>query len=239
MVAVQSISQSISQAKAEKLNAINPEIVKVSNGDPRTVITLKSLRNILKGEHIIVCGLAPSMLELENPQDYWTIGVNDIGRLFTPDFLIVINTSSTIRGERWEQVQKANPWCFVSHYNFPDVQHKYYVQFKLGTFGKARLFDEHIMDHSNNSPYVGVILAALLGASKIGLIGVDFTQDHFYRKSGVHKLNSRIGIINNHYRKAAEACEREGIEFVNLSKTSNIDTVKRGSIEDFRKACQG
>ena len=211
------------------------KVVKSTTTDNRTVIILPELQNMLKGEDVIVCGLAPSLLQLKEPNKYWTIGVNDIGRIFTPDFLVVLNSKSTFRGDRWGYIQSANPKYFVSCYNFQDIKHTWYVHFRLGKFGKIDFSDPMILNHSQNSPYVGINLAVLLGAKKIGLIGVDFTENHCFVKSGVHSLNKRLPLINEQYGKLAKACmERKEIEVVNLSDNSNITSLNRGKIEDIR-----
>jgi len=40
---------------------------------------------------MLVCGCGDSLNQLDNPKQFLTIGVNDVGRRFQPDYLIVVN----------------------------------------------------------------------------------------------------------------------------------------------------
>jgi len=53
--------------------------------------SLASFRNRHKGETMLVCGCGDSLNQLDNPKQFLTIGVNDVGRRFQPDYLIVVN----------------------------------------------------------------------------------------------------------------------------------------------------
>ena len=39
--------------------------------------------------------------------------------------------------------------------------------------------EDNRLPHFRNSPYMGVALAGFMGAARIGIIGVDFTENHF------------------------------------------------------------
>jgi hypothetical protein len=55
-----------------------------------------------------------------------------------------------------------------------------------------------VLDFSNNSPYIAAILAYQMGCRRIGLIGVDFTDNHCHMQDGAHELvrNGRIGKLH-------------------------------------------
>ena len=69
-----------------------------------------------------------------------------------------------------------------------------------------------------------------MGTKTIGLIGVDFTNDHFNRNSGVHQLSRRVDEINKQYKKFAEQCKTNNIKLINLSKESKITSLEKGDI---------
>ena len=58
-------------------------------------------------QSIIVCGCGSSLNDLKNPQDFITIGVNDVGRRFTPTYLVVLNHLSKFSEERWKYVSES------------------------------------------------------------------------------------------------------------------------------------
>ena len=62
--------------------------------------TLASFQNIHKGETIIVCGCGESLNDLAHPERFITIGVNDVGRLFDPTYLVVLNPRNQFKEDR-------------------------------------------------------------------------------------------------------------------------------------------
>jgi uncharacterized Rossmann fold enzyme len=94
-----------------------------------------------------------------------------------------------------------------------------------------------VIDHFVNSPYVATILAYKLGATNIGLIGVDFTDGHFYNTSdGPHpviKVNY-LKRVNNSYQILRSELEKRGVKLYNLSKTSRLD-IPKITLSDFDK----
>ncbi len=95
---------------------------------------LEDLRGAHRGEDIVVCGCGRSLATLPAPARYITIGVNDVGRRFTPDYLVVLNPPSSFAGDRWAHIRRTNPRYFLSQYRL-EVTAQTYVQFRLGRFG--------------------------------------------------------------------------------------------------------
>jgi len=60
--------------------------------------------------------------------------------------------------------------------------------------------------------YVALCFAIHLGAAPIGLIGVDFTDDHFFGATGVHPLAGSLNQINAEYSRLRDACCARGVE---------------------------
>ena len=166
-------------------------------------LRLAHLRNKLQGCHVIVCGLGTSLNQLSHPERYWTIGVNDIGGKFTPDFVLCIDPLTRFKvGNRKHDILKSGTKYFVSQLDpkvYPKLQAENYVKFRLGKrTGVGFNFnnDPERLDYHNTSPYVALNLAAYMGAKVIGLLGVDLTPNHFNRQSGNHALAKRLKEIN-------------------------------------------
>ena len=66
--------------------------------------TLADWRGRHRGETIVVCGCGRSLSELPEPQRWITIGVNDVGRLFDPTYLVVLNPKHQFSGDRFRYV---------------------------------------------------------------------------------------------------------------------------------------
>lgn len=191
-------------------------------------------RNYHQNQNIIVCGCGSSLNELTDPQDFITIGVNDVGRQFTPDYLVVLNSRNQFKSDRFRYVEKSQASALFTHLNL-GITHPNIVHFKLGKRGGTEFTDFGSLPYTRNSPYVAACLAAFMGAKKIGLIGVDFTDDHFFAATGKHALTSQLAKINQEYSLLAQALGQQGIELVNLSASSKIMALPKQSISDFSK----
>ena len=75
-----------------------------------------------------------------------------------------------------------------------------------------------------------------MGARRIGLIGVDFTEHHFFAPTGRYSLAREINQINNEYAALAETCRRMGVEVFNLSAESRVTAFPRMSPEEFARS---
>lgn len=193
---------------------------------------LVEFRNIHKGSHILVCGLGSSLNQLENPEDYITIGVNDIGRKFDPDYLLVLDAISNFKEDRKEHIISSRAKYVFSHVNI-ELKNSKLIIFKLGKRGGTSFKDDNSLDYTCNTPYVSINLAIYMGANKIGVIGVDFTDNHFYKKTGAHLLSRRLDTINKEFEILNIAARKHGVEIVNLSTESRITCFKKVSIKEF------
>ena len=199
---------------------------------PLSPVTAAAFRNRHRGETIVVCGCGESLTTLADPRATVTIGTNDVGRLFTPDYLVVVNPPSQFRAERWPHVEQSRAGFVFSQLDLP-LRHAPLVRFRLGRFGGAGFEEPDILHYTQNSPYVGVALAMFMGASRIGLIGVDFTDHHFFATSGPHPLARRLAQIDGEYARLREACTARRIELVNLSESSRLTALPRASLQGF------
>ena len=184
------------------------------------------------GATIIVCGCGPSLHELTDPQRHITIGVNDIGRLFDPTYLVVVNPRSQFKGDRFRYVEHSKAQALFTQLDLGHVRPPV-VAFKLGDYAGTGPAVGDTLHYTQNSPYVAVCLAACMGAQRIGLIGVDFTDDHFFAKTGRHPLAGRLKEIDAEYGRLAAALAQRGIELVNLSSTSRLSSLPKVSPSRF------
>lgn len=192
----------------------------------------KELKNKHQGSKIIVCGCGESVLQLKDPSRITTIGVNDISRLFVPNYLVVVNDKASFNtNDRWHWIETTQCPVVFTHIAKLPVPEEKKVLFQLGRYGGSDL-DKQTIDYTSNSPYMGVILAYYLGATKIGLIGVDFTPNHFFAKTGDHALNRRANEISKEYIRLHHALANKNVELYNLSSESKIDIPKMG-VEEF------
>lgn len=192
---------------------------------------LADFKSVASGSSIVVCGCGPSLLELPRPRELLTIGVNDVGRLFDPTYLVVLNPRQQFKGDRYAFVERSNAQVLFTQLELGAVRPPV-VRFRLGQYGGVDAEADGALHYSQNSPYVAVRLAALMGARRIGLIGVDFTDDHFFAITGRHSLAGRLKEIDAQYGRLAGALRRDGVELVNLSSISRLTALPRGRIDD-------
>jgi hypothetical protein len=194
----------------------------------------KDFENFHRDDTIIVCGLGESVSLLDNPDSRITIGVNDIGRLFHPTYLLNVNNVSQYKGDRFSYVESTQAKFLFTH----DPPQQFGVKIPIVKFeiqrerGGVEIVNGKV-PHYLNTPYMGVVLAAYMGASRIGLIGVDFTDNHFWIKDGPHRLTSELQAINVQYGKLCSHLWGKGIGFYNLSPDSRITSIPKMRLEDF------
>lgn len=182
------------------------------------------------GECILVCGCGESLNELAEPERFITIGVNDVGRRFQPDYLVVVNPPGQFTGDRYRYVENSGARYLFTQLD-PGPVRPEVVRFRLGRRGGTDFGDPEVLHYTQNSPYVALCLAVHLGATRIGLIGVDFTDHHFFARTGRHPLAARLERIDREYAALAEACRARGIRIVNLSRHSRLTAFPKGGFE--------
>lgn len=194
--------------------------------------TLSSFRNLHAGETIIVCGCGESLNDLAHPEHFITIGVNDVGRRFQPTYLVVVNPRQQFSGDRFRYVETSEAEYLFTQLDL-GVPHPHVVKFCLGTRGGMDFSDPDILHYTQNSPYVALCLAVHMGAKRIGLIGVDFTDNHFFARTGRHHLTPQLPTIDAQYCHLGDALRTRGIEVFNLSRASRLTAFPKISVEEF------
>ena len=194
--------------------------------------SLSPFQNIHKDKTIIVCGCGESLNDLQGPERFITIGVNDVGRQFDPTYLVVVNPRHQFKNDRFHYVETSRAQAVFTQLDL-GINHPHIVKFKLGERNGTDISDPNSLPYTQNSPYVALCLAAHMGAKSIGLIGVDFTDHHFFGKTGRHPLNGQFEKIDAEYRVLDEAFSKIGIEVLNLSSQSRLTAFKKNDLDKF------
>ena len=196
--------------------------------------TLEGFRDFHRGETIVVCGCGKSLAGFADHEQFITIGVNDVGRLFQPTYLVVLNPRSQFSGDRFDYVARSGAKALFTQLNL-GTNHLHIVRFDLGQQNGVAFDTPSALPYARNSPYVAMCLAALMGAKRIGLIGVDFTDDHFFGRTGRHLLANQFAAIDEQYQRLEEALRKRGVSVVNLSGESRLTAFRKGLIDELRE----
>lgn len=186
-----------------------------------------------RGASMLVCGCGSSLALLEQPERWLTIGVNDVGRRFTPDYLVILNERRQFDRDRYAEIERTQAKAVFTQLAQLELPQTRVVRFRLGRRGGTERSEGDELHYSNNSPYVAVNLARHFGAERIGLIGVDFCDDHFFAATGRHPLAGQLPQIKRDYAALAAACRADGVELVNLSPTSRLTVLPRMSLAEW------
>ena len=197
--------------------------------------TLGDFQNIHEGSTIVVCGCGESLNELTTPERFITIGVNDVGRRFHPNYLVVVNPRSQFSGDRFHYVESSRASYLFTQLDL-GLSRENVIRFSLGTPNGTDLSDPNVLHYTQNSPYVALCLAVHMGARRIGVIGVDFTDNHFFAPTGRHVLTSQLSAIDEQYQCLYEAIRARGVEVFNLSSTSRLTAFPKMSVAQFSNA---
>ena len=106
-----------------------------------------------RGASIVVCGCGESLTLLEQPERWLTIGVNDVGRHFTPDYLVVVNERRQFSRERYLHVEQTQARAVFTQLARLELPRSHVVRFRLGRRGGVERADADTLHYSNNSPY--------------------------------------------------------------------------------------
>jgi glycosyltransferase involved in cell wall biosynthesis len=138
---------------------------------------------------------------------------------------VVVNPRPQFKNDRFRYVEESHAQALFTQLDLGRVRPPV-VRFKLGTYGGTEVGTD-VLPHTQNSPYVAACLAAYMGARQIGLIGVDFTDNHFFGATGRHPLAGRLSEIDAQYGRLARALAARGITLVNLSAISRLRSLPR------------
>jgi len=200
-------------------------------------MVISELFQIFKGESCVILGNGSSATEYISNEYVKSIGVNDIGRIINPDFLLLADDKDKFlrdsNQERVDMIENTGADYYIcrdTSWNFPVED---YYTFRLGEMVPKifNLVNNDKLDFGYDSPYMAILFAVKLGFKNIGILGVDYTPNHFYEKDGNHslvKLNlfPKIDAAYNNLNKLH-------LNIVNLSEQSKITAFPKMKINDF------
>ena len=198
---------------------------------------LADYRDAHAGETILVCGCGVSLNHLPADVALTTIGVNDVGRRFDPTYLVVLNPRGQFQGDRFRHVEASRAMALFSQLDLGLPRGRggrETVRFRLGRRGGTDLSPLDTLPFTRNSPYVALCLALYMGAARVGVLGVDFTDHHFFADTGRHPLARGLSRIDDEYRALAAA--HGDREIVNLSAESRLTALPKADLDRFLAA---
>ncbi len=213
-------------AKAEALR---------SKGTVQLPKELREFKDYHRGASMVVCGCGTSLRTFGSAGRFLTIGVNDVGRQFHPDYLVVVNPRAQFQGDRFRYVEESRAGAIFTQLDL-NLPHHRVIRFALGRRGGVDFSNLDLLNYTNNSPYIALCLAVHMGASRVGIIGVDFTDDHFFAPTGRHPLEPQLLRINAEYKRLYDECVRRGVEVFNLSSDSRLTAFPKLSLSQFERA---
>ena len=110
------------------------------------------------GETIVVCGCGELLNTVPIKPAYITIGINDVGRHFDPDYLVVVNTPARFPPDRRRAVTETRARTVFTQYADRRLQHASRVPIALGSYGGVDFSNPNALHYTRNSPYVALCL---------------------------------------------------------------------------------
>lgn len=199
------------------------------------VPALEAWRGRHAGATMVVAGCGVSLARLKAKPPCPVIGVNDVGRAFQPDYLVVLNTRAQFGADRFRHVAESRARAVFSPFDL-GLPHPVPVRFALGARGGVDLSAPGRLPHTRNSPYVALCLALLMGARRVGLIGVDFADHHFFAADGAHPLARELASIDAEYQRLGAAAAAQGTAILNLGAESRLTAFPKADLDGFLAA---
>ncbi len=184
---------------------------------------------------MLVCGLGESLASLPFPPGCLSIGVNDIGRAFTPTYLLCMDPLNVFGQGRRRFIENSHARFVFSD---PDtgIVGSNVISCALDYSDRARAADDDFIYHRGpplTSTYLALQLAGYMGAAVIGLIGIDLCGGYFFDPGQMHNLNSAVEALNRMFLELGQELGAGGTRVVNLSDRSLLTVFPHMSIDEF------
>ena len=200
---------------------------------------LLDFRDVHRGAKLVVCGCGVSLASFSRPDRFLTIGVNDVGRAFQPDYLVVLDGEQHLGTDRFAYVASSGARTIFTPRAALLVDRSNVVRFRFDHPATAPtpatlardplpLSAEQMM-----SPISALCLALYMGATTIGLIGVDLTDHHFFARTGPHSWAPHARSVEAKLAELGEAFRARGARVFNLSGPSELRGFPKMSMTDF------
>jgi hypothetical protein len=179
---------------------------------------------------IIVVGLGKSAVARADAlREYVTVGVNDVSRFLIPTYHILLDNWRRFPQERLVYIELCPAKiAFICHESWiPRLTGAGSVRkIRLKRFDKTVSVDIPEVLHFRTSPFAAIHLAYLLGAKRIGVIGMDLLKDHHMNRHGAD-INKNLSLL----RKKLEAV---GAELYNCSPIAALPSLPFKPLEELR-----
>jgi len=135
---------------------------------------------------VIACG--ESALNYTNKGNV-TVGVNDCYKIYPVDYLVCVDLPSAFSKKRLKIILKSKPKKFFCPFDDWRNMITMYEHIKLVNASGCvkELNKKEKICYSNNSPFVAVVMAYHLGATKIKLYGADFNTHRAFKNENNFK----------------------------------------------------
>lgn len=194
---------------------------------------LASFRNLRQFQSIVVCGSGGLLAAVDRPDRFITIGVNDGGHLFHPDYLVVIYGREPLH-DRFCYVETSQArWIFTQRIKF-GATHPHIANVRLvsGDGTDSRVAETLPFSRERLViPHAAVCLALHSGAQNIGLVGVDLTDHHCRANTGAHEWAPPLATKDRGFARLGVAVLERGWRIFNLSETSCLSGFPKMSLD--------
>jgi hypothetical protein len=188
---------------------------------------LEEFRNIHAGETVVVCGLGPSLPLLDDPDRFITIGLNDIDAHFTPTYCLALDPQD----HRLPVIASSGARAVFLGYEFlldrlpsTTFYHPRVVTLEQGALGVD------LYGGVESTSTAAIMLAVYMGATTVGLIGVDFySLSRRYRRWW---FESSAPQRNFHFATLAETLREREIQVINFSPESRLTCFPKMSLTE-------
>lgn len=193
---------------------------------------LADFKDIHKGKKIVVCASGESMINISIndyrklllDEEIILIGASWVGKYIKTKYLLCVDAQKYFIDDSFKYIKNNHSDYVFTCVNDLDVEENKKVKFILGNINGTNI-DSINIDHTNNSVYMCCLLAYYMGASKIGMIGNDFTNGHV--------LSNWLPYLDVTYKNLLDKFNKENIGFYNLSEVSLIKTIPFQYLEKF------
>ncbi len=205
--------------------------------------TLKDYSGIHSGS-CLVMGTGPSLntlLETGIQDNLTTIGVNNIGGSFHPDYVVVADPIGSFQKRKLEMMKDykmpfftPSPEGWDNVFKSPLVSYRFAGYDIESDFGSV--YGSDFVNVGHTSVFCALVIASYLGFERIGLIGCDITAcGHSYdtEDNHRHELSRILNRINKEFVSLNRAFRQNGIEVFNLSDISAVTAFPKIPINEF------
>ena len=159
-----------------------------------------------------VLGLGESIKEF-TPKGNITIGVNDVAKHFSTDYLVVVDKPEKFTKERLQTIVDHRCTMYTHLKEWLPYRKVKIIELSFGR-GNLNDIETERFCYSNNSTFVAVVLAYKLGATKINIFGADFNNHP--------NLDTKTVLID--FKKLFDYLKSKGIT-INVTKSSALNQI--------------